>query len=632
MNGLPSDFLNCDTCANAISTPDTTVTYTLVAGTGDGCISEDTVTITIIPSYATFDTVEFCPGDTVIIFGNEETTAGDYSSIFNAQNGCDSVHTISLMEATDTIVVNEQADLCVGDSLNYFGNWISTAGNYSHIDSSNSCFILNNLELSVFDTFSFSDTLILCEGDSAFLLGNYYTQEGYYSEIYQSINGCDSMVGFFLDILDTTNIYEQMTICENESTTIFGNVTSNPGVYETLLVDSNGCTVSHIIQLSVNDTFLINQTANICYGDSIIIFGNYQTQAGSYSETFQSASGCDSTIIINLEIDDEIILSTNTFAACPGTGEGTIEVEVAGGVWPFNYNWDYTGAPNDSILSNVQPGIYSVTVTDINNCTATTSDEIELLSEINISLEPSDELCDGSMDGTVIISADIDSALFSLDGINFQTENTFSNLGAGTYTVTVLDAINNCSVEEEFTIQAPPPVSVDLPADVTIELGDEISIQSTASQDSLEYIWSPDIWLNCNDCPIVISQPESSILYTLNVFDENNCEGADSILITVEFNPKVFIPNGFSPNNDGINDMFFPNTKGVSEIKLMRIFDRWGEMVYEGRDFQPNDPTQGWDGNFKGKPMNPAVFAYFVVVEYLDGREAMLEGDLTLIR
>ncbi len=629
---VPSDFLNCDTCSTATATPDTTITYILVAGSGEGCISEDTVTVTVLPLIATFDTLEFCPGDTVIIFGNEETTAGDYSSIYIGQNGCDSVHTISLVETTDTIVVNEQANLCVGDSLNYFGEWLNATGTYIHIDSTNSCYILNNLELSVHDTFSFLDTIYICEFDSALIFGNYESDEALYSNFDQTINGCDSSHYIYLSVFEQINTFDTATICQNDTAVIYGLPFTDPGTYENTYIDSNGCYSIHHINIKVNDIYLMEETTHICYGDSALIFGNYQTQAGSYTEIYQTADGCDSTVTINLGVGDEIILSTNTTAACPGAGEGAIGVDVVGGVWPFNYDWDFIGAPNDSILSNVQPGIYAVTVTDINGCSAIASDEVELLSEINISLEPSDELCDGSMDGTVVITVDIDSALFSIDGINFQTENIFSNLSAGTYTVTVLDAINNCSVEEEFVIQAPPPISVGLPADVTIELGDEISIQSNVSQDTLVYIWTPGIWLNCNDCPIVISQPEETILYTLNVFDENNCESADSILITVEFNPKVFIPNGFSPNDDGVNDVFFPNSKGVATIKLMRIFDRWGEMVYEGKEFLPNDPTNGWDGTFKGKPMDPAVFAYFVVVEYLDGREEMLEGDLTLIR
>ena len=114
--------------------------------------------------------------------------------------------------------------------------------------------------------------------------------------------------------------------------------------------------------------------------------------------------------------------------------------------------------------------------------------------------------------------------------------------------------------------------------------------------------------------------------------DTDGCKAVDSILITVEFTPKVYVPNVFSPNNDGLNDTFYLFGDGIAEVKILRIFDRWGEKVFEKANFPANEPLYGWDGYFKGKPMNSDVYAYYATINFLDGSEKIVKGDVTLLR
>jgi gliding motility-associated-like protein len=96
----------------------------------------------------------------------------------------------------------------------------------------------------------------------------------------------------------------------------------------------------------------------------------------------------------------------------------------------------------------------------------------------------------------------------------------------------------------------------------------------------------------------------------------------------------VYIPNIFSPNDDGENDWFtvYADLKGVKQVKQFQIFDRWGDQVFQRENFQPNDPTLGWDGRYRGQEMNPAVFVYYAIVEFIDGQEVLFKGDVTLMR
>ena len=87
-------------------------------------------------------------------------------------------------------------------------------------------------------------------------------------------------------------------------------------------------------------------------------------------------------------------------------------------------------------------------------------------------------------------------------------------------------------------------------------------------------------------------------------------------------------------NGDGDNDFFyvFAKTGTVKNIQTLQIYSRWGESVFQIYDIQPNDPAFGWDGKFRGVPMNPAVFAYYAIVEMTDGRVEVFKGDVTLVR
>jgi gliding motility-associated-like protein len=117
------------------------------------------------------------------------------------------------------------------------------------------------------------------------------------------------------------------------------------------------------------------------------------------------------------------------------------------------------------------------------------------------------------------------------------------------------------------------------------------------------------------------------------VVDTAGCEATDEITIFVDSRGQVYIPNAFSPNGDGINDILIVYAgPGVKEINVLKIFDRWGELVYEGYNFPPNDPLYGWDGIFRGEPMNPAVFAFFTIVEFINGEKRIIKGDVTLVR
>jgi gliding motility-associated-like protein len=115
--------------------------------------------------------------------------------------------------------------------------------------------------------------------------------------------------------------------------------------------------------------------------------------------------------------------------------------------------------------------------------------------------------------------------------------------------------------------------------------------------------------------------------------DDNGCVATDLLTVFVNHPDEVFIPNAFSPNNDGINDvlMVFAG-EDVAVIKSFLVFNRWGETVFDVYNFPPNDPAFGWDGDYRSKRYNNAVFVYMAEVEFIDGTVKLFKGDVAIIK
>ena len=124
------------------------------------------------------------------------------------------------------------------------------------------------------------------------------------------------------------------------------------------------------------------------------------------------------------------------------------------------------------------------------------------------------------------------------------------------------------------------------------------------------------------------------MVYTLSVLDEaSGCVYSDSLTVRVSQDRNVYPPNAFSPNGDGINDRFFVNAdRSVQQVNFLRIFGRWGQLLFERENFSANDPASGWDGLANGKPLDGQVVVYTMEVTFLDGMTRKYEGSLTLLR
>lgn len=242
--------------------------------------------------------------------------------------------------------------------------------------------------------------------------------------------------------------------------------------------------------------------------------------------------------------------------------------------------------------------------------------------------------CSGSPFGSI----SIDNVLggtppydYQLDDQGFGPFSFFEDLLPGSYTLSVSDA-NGCTWTETATLLEPLPLELDLGPDLEINLGDSVQLKPQTNRPVSSWQWNaPEILPNAPLEPFV--SPTETQFVLLTVFDDNNCTASDTIRIFVDKDRDLFIPTAFSPDGNGENDRFTIYAGDeVVLISSLRIFSRWGNMVWEATNFAPNDPNFGWDGTLWGKPLNAAVFVYYAEVLFTDGKTEIITGDVLLIR
>ncbi|PHN01249.1 hypothetical protein CRP01_38240 [Flavilitoribacter nigricans DSM 23189 = NBRC 102662] len=335
----------------------------------------------------------------------------------------------------------------------------------------------------------------------------------------------------------------------------------------------------------------------------------------------------DDQVILDC-FDDLILLDGTRSSAGPG----------------INYRWEaisgqiLSGRNNPSAVTD-SPGTYVLNVINIES-KCIDRDTIVVIPPnppTGATVETS-VVCFGENNGTISVSnitGGTPPYLVAVGNEVFTTQFEYENLAPGTYPVRIQDAFG-CEWTTVVVLEEQPPIEVDLGPDLSIKLGETIQLNTDVNIPFSEIdtiMWDPADSLSCTNCLDPIAGPYETTSFQVTVVDTFGCRGTDDVAIAVDLRPDIYVPNGFSPNGDGTNDRFVIYAgPGIRRIKELKIFDRWGELVFEIYDFLPNEVNFGWDGWFRGKPMNAAVFAWFTIAETIDGREIVLKGDLTLVR
>ncbi len=356
--------------------------------------------------------------------------------------------------------------------------------------------------------------------------------------------------------------------------------------------------------------------------------------AGVYNVQVQDANLCQGNFTFNLQDPPLLELAFEAQGiSCFGETDGVLTAAPTGGVGGYSFMW--AGGQTSASLAGLGEGQYFVTVTDANGCIVSGDTSLVQPAPVFIEIgEIVNVLCFGDATGSasVVGSGGQPPYMYSADGQAFQLEPLFENLPAGDYVFTIMDA-NGCTETVAAAITQPAELLVDAGPDVQIQLGYATSLRATPSALPVTFAWEPPDSLSCIDCPNPVANPVRTTTYTITVTDESGCTATDEVTVTVVKARQVYIPNAFSPNADGRNDNFTVYAgPGVRLIRELKVFNRWGGLVFENDNFLPNDPNFGWDGLIRGEPAQVGVYAYYAVVEYLDGETLLFEGDVSVVR
>ena len=604
----------------------------------DGCDSLVITTTTLLPADTVYQTASTC----------DPALAGTCVVTLTYQAGCDSIVTtvVTLLPA-DTVY--QTVFTCDSSSAGVVTQvFINQAGCDSTV-----------VTTSIFDPTLIDITLLdstTCDP----------TQAGTTQTLLQGADGCDSLIVLTLTLLPSDTIIVTAFTCNP----------ANAGIFITVLQNQFGCD-SVLISEVIFDPFpcappiMLSSENTRCNGaaDGSITLqvlngqpplqynwagpagstGNGQITdisipivinnlpAGIYTITVTDpANGAFTTATATIGQPPALSVSAsaqtvfNGFAiSCSGGTNGAINATATGGAPPYQFSWNTgdTGATLDSVGA----GNYNLVVTDANGCTGQASATLTAPPALNFSLSVDRPDCgDSLVDASIMAGGGVQPYTIAVDGNIIS--GTMPSLGSGAHVVTLNDA-NGCTSDSSITLNLPPVPLIFLPPDTSVIWGHPVRIEATTNLGSWDLLnWQPLPDSSCADCLAQEWTPAQSQQITVTIQDTFGCTAQAVIRVSVEKITELYVPNIFSPNNDGVHDLWQVNAgPSVIEIEEVRVYDRWGSLQYEW--LNPTDPNSwpGWDGTTRGKKAEVGVYVYYMKVKLIDGTTTVVEGDVTIV-
>ena len=342
-----------------------------------------------------------------------------------------------------------------------------------------------------------------------------------------------------------------------------------------------------------------------------------------------TANGCSDTAVSAIRVyapPIPLVTPADT-TICKGD---SLALSASGGI---AYQWNDTTGLSSYTAVPVATATYIVLVTDAHGCTARDSARVGVISPFTLRFPPDTSVCLG------------DSLVLPVSGAAAYRWITTGPISDTTSANPVLSPVVNTPYEVIgyaplycfadtatvlVSVVAKPTVSVPPVAPVS---GGSVLLQATGSPDVVSWSWSPATWLSCTDCASTYSTPQGNIVYTVTGRTVGGCAAEDTVVVRVAcMASNVRVPGAFTPNNDGINDFFYPMGQGVSLIRSFRVYGRWGNLVFEQHDVPFGGSGSGWDGKAGGMDQPTGVYVYDILLQCITGEIFELKGTVLLER
>jgi gliding motility-associated-like protein len=357
------------------------------------------------------------------------------------------------------------------------------------------------------------------------------------------------------------------------------------------------------------------------------------TAAGNYTITVTDPSNsCTASATANITSS----VTPPNLSVAPANASITCNnptVDIVASSTDPNINYDWGGGNNTNSITASTAGTFTVTATDANGCSATASASVIDATNLSVQIIESVPVsCYDKCDGVLTANASGSNQPFTYQWSNGSSIQNNASLCDGTYAVTVTDA-GGCTAADAYVIIQPAAATLEIsPADTTLYKGNSFQLTSIFAPYSASavntYSWTPASGLSCTDCANPIFTGNDSSIFTLTINYNNGCELSASTRVSIINDQLAFAaPSAFSPNGDFKNDVYkIIFTNQVKDFE-MRIYNRWGEKVFES-----NDNTIGWDGKYKGVAQPSDVYVCYFTATSLSNEIANKQLSISLLR
>lgn len=440
-------------------------------------------------------------------------------------------------------------------------------------------------------------------------------------------NNCTSSDTVTVTVNPTFQLNPNAFICNGDSAFLGGNFQTAAGVYTDSLQTTLGCDSLIITTLTVGDTYNDSTAISICQGDSVFLDGSFQYNSGVFTDSLQTTLGCDSVVTTNLLVNP-IFSSTQNSTICQGDS-------ILFGSNFYSSSGIFTDSLQtisgcDSVLTlnlTVNPSFQN-----IQNIAICSGDSVFLAGSFqNSSGQYTDSLsttlgCDSLIITNLVVNNPFnDSTTISIcQGDSVFLDGSFQH-NSGIFTDS-LQSVAGCDsvVTTNLVVNSYP--SIIASNDTTIEACGSVQLNATGG---VSYLWSPSTGLSCTSCQNPVASPIITTSYVVSG-TTNGCSNKDTVIIFVEGSSPLIIPNVFTPNHDGINDGF-NFSGGCLNAVNKKIFNRWGQLLFESTQI-----AEEWNGRTtSGEEVPEGTYFYIFTISLIeDGNETtkVFKGTVTLLR
>jgi gliding motility-associated-like protein len=644
------------------------------------------------PSVNTLPSKVICTGQSVTLNGKTYNQTGIYQdTIKRCFPECDSIVKLNLT-VVDAFRVNKDTTICFGNTFKVGNKTYNETGIYKDtIKTASSCDSIITLNLKVNPIIVRPQSFTICDIENVKVLNKTYNQTGVYRDTFKTPDNCTNVIITTLIVNPTYTSGQTVSICPNSSYTIGTNTYTRAGVYRDVLKTIKGCDSIVTTTIRIESASSRTQIIKLCEGQSYSINNRKYERSGFYRDTFRTPQGCDSIVVTDLTIHP-IYVSVKDTTICQGgfykigikmynqagtyrdtlptiTNCDSIFIMTVKVLTPLSITKDTSICEGNFIRigskTYSQAGVYRDTIKGVKGCDS-------LLLTLNLTIKPErkrvidSSICEGKTvtingksyknagnfndtlrfvgqcDSFLVISIKIKPytiikkmAVLCDNDTALVNGRLFTKIGVFRDTSTSTTACNE--VTEWTVVKSTLRLTIGVPP--FIELGDSFRLNpSVSGAQSVQWNWTTNKAttkdLSCTNCQNPYIRPLQTTIFNLSVRDTaTNCTVKDAIKVTVKPCESIYLPTAFSPNNDNQNDYLTVFASGcVRKILTMRVFNRWGVLVFSQSNFLPNTDKNGWDGRMNSQQVPPDVYIYMVELELGDGTTKLVAGDVTLIR